>query len=236
MRLLVTRPEPDALRTAEALRARGHEVLLAPLMRGELVDADLSGEWAGVLMTSANAARAVSTHSQLAGLLRLPAFTVGDRSAEVARTIGFSDVVSADGGMRDLVRLVAQRFAGNGARLLYLAGEDRAGDLAAALAPHGIAVDTAVVYRVVAADALPLDAALALKEGRIDGALHYSRRSAETLLRLAEGAGALNAVLSLAHYCLSAEVAEPLRARGATTLRIAARPQEAALIDLIGPA
>jgi hypothetical protein len=42
-------------------------------------------------------------------------------------------------------------------------------------------------------------------------------------------------VLRLAHYCLSAEVAEPLRARGAT-VRIAARPQETALIELIGPA
>ena len=32
MRLLVTRPEPDGERTAEKLRARGCEVLLAPLL------------------------------------------------------------------------------------------------------------------------------------------------------------------------------------------------------------
>ena len=32
MRLLVTRPEPDATRTAETLRARGHDVLVAPLL------------------------------------------------------------------------------------------------------------------------------------------------------------------------------------------------------------
>ena len=35
MRLLVTRPEQDGERTAAALRARGHEALLAPLMRIE---------------------------------------------------------------------------------------------------------------------------------------------------------------------------------------------------------
>ena len=32
MRLLVTRPEPDNERTAAALRALGHEVMLAPLL------------------------------------------------------------------------------------------------------------------------------------------------------------------------------------------------------------
>ena len=37
MRLLVTRPEPDNERTAAALRAQGHEVVLAPLLRIEAV-------------------------------------------------------------------------------------------------------------------------------------------------------------------------------------------------------
>ena len=43
MRLLVTRPEPDGERTAAKLRARGCEVMLAPLLRVETVDADLDG-------------------------------------------------------------------------------------------------------------------------------------------------------------------------------------------------
>jgi uroporphyrinogen-III synthase len=222
----VTRPEPEARRTAELLRTRGHEVLLAPLMRTEAVPADIGGSFDAIAMTSANAARAAVPRP-------LPVLAVGERSAQAAREAGYTQVESANGALSDLVALIAKRFPRG--RILYLAGEDRAGDLAAALAPHGIAVHTVVVYRAVAADALPPEAALALKDGRLDGVLHYSRRSAETLIRLTEGAGALNAVLSLAHYCLSAEVAEPLRARGAT-VRIVARPQETALIELIGPA
>src|ERR1043166_8938182 len=97
MRLLVTRPEEDAARTAQALRARGHAVLIAPLLRIEAIEADLSGSWTAVLMTSANAARALSGHRQAAALLRLPAFTVGDRTAEAARAAGFTEGVSADG-------------------------------------------------------------------------------------------------------------------------------------------
>jgi uroporphyrinogen-III synthase len=33
MRLVVTRPQTDSERTAAALRARGHAVLVAPLLR-----------------------------------------------------------------------------------------------------------------------------------------------------------------------------------------------------------
>ena len=83
------------------------------------------------------------------------------------------------------MRLLTARACPDG-RLLYLAGEDRAGDLAGDLAAHGIAVETAVVYRAVPVEALPDDAVQALRGGQIDAALHYSRRSALTLLRLAE--------------------------------------------------
>ena len=50
----------------------------------------------------------------------------------------------------------ATRFA-RWRALLYLAGEDRAGDLAGELAERGIAVETVVIYRAVAARALPAE-------------------------------------------------------------------------------
>jgi len=230
MRILLTRPEPDGLRSAARLRALGHEVTLAPLMRGETLDADFQGPFAAVLMTSANAARAAVEHPRFGELRRLPAFTVGDHSAEVARAAGFTEVVSARGALDDLVRLVAARFAN--ARLLYLAGEDRAGDLAVELAGYGISVETVVIYRAVAARALPREAAEALGADQLDAVLHYSRRSAATLLRLAAAAGVVNALLGLAHYCLSDEVAVPLREAGARRIMVAPHPGESSLFGL----
>jgi uroporphyrinogen-III synthase len=230
MRLLLTRPEPDGPRSAETLRARGHDVTFAPLMRVDSVAADFSGSFAAVLMTSANAARAAAQHPRFAALSRLPALAVGDRSAKVARELGFADVVSAQGALGDLVRLAATRFAD--ARVLYLAGENRAGDLAAELAKQGITVETAVIYRAVAATALPVEAAQALGSGQIDAVLHYSPRSAATLLRLAAAAGAVNTLLGLAHYCLSDEVAIPLREAGARRITIAPHPGESSLFGL----
>jgi uroporphyrinogen-III synthase len=232
MRLLVTRPEPDATRTAEALRARGHDVMVAPLLATLSIAAEFAGPYDGVLMTSANAARALTTHPRRGALTLLPCLTVGGRTAEAARSAGFTGAVSADGALPDLVELVAARFD-RAARLLYLAGEDRAGDLAGDLAKRGITVDTAVVYQAVAAEKLPAHLTEALRHGSLDGALHYSRRSVATLLAFAGHSGATNAVTSLAHYCLSAEVAAPLRDAGAGRIAVAPRPDEASLLALI---
>jgi uroporphyrinogen-III synthase len=232
MRLLVTRPEPDATRTAETLRARGHEVLVAPLLATLAIAADFAGPYGGVLMTSANAARALTAHPRRGELTRLPCFTVGARTGAAARAAGFADVVSADGALGDLVDLVAAKVD-RSARLLYLAGEDRTGDLAGDLARRGITVDTVVIYQALAAEKLPAHLAEALKHNSLDGALHYSRRSVATLLAFAGHSGAGNAVTGLAHYCLSAEVAAPLREAGAGRIAVAPRPDEASLLALI---
>ena len=149
MRLLVTRAGPDGERTAAKLRARGCEVLVAPLLQVELLaDAALgAGPWGALVMTSANAAHAVARHPRRAELMPLPVFAVGRRTAEAACAAGFSDVTSADGDVTDLVRLIGARCGGDATPLLYLAGEDRAGDLAGDLAAAGLRVATVVVYR-----------------------------------------------------------------------------------------
>ena len=234
MRLLVTRPEHDAARTARALEGRGHTVIVAPLMRIEAIDADLSGEWAAVLITSANAAHALAAHPQAAMLRSLPVFAVGDRSAHAARTAGFAEVVSADGALADLARLVAARCAVARSPLLYAAGEDRAGDLSSALGARGIDVRTVAVYRAHAEKTLPATVADLLRRGEFDGVLHYSRRSSEIFLRLSEQASLLNAALGIVHYCLSADVAAPLEEKSARRVAVAAAPNEAALFALFG--
>jgi uroporphyrinogen-III synthase len=233
MRLLVTRPEPDATHTAQVLRQRGHDVLVAPLLQTQTIDVAFSGPYAAVLMTSANAARALASHPRAGELTNLPAFAVGARSAEAARAAGFGDVTAADGALADLVTLVASRFAVSSQRLLYLAGEDRAGDLAGDLGRRSVTVETAVIYRAVAAECLPAELKQALSNGELDGALHYSRRSVTTLIELGRAAGVLDALLNLAHTCLSDEVAAPLRNAGARRISVASHPDEAALIGLL---
>jgi uroporphyrinogen-III synthase len=235
MRLLVTRPEPDAQRTAAILRARGHQVLVAPVLQIEpIADADLGPPvWQAVVMTSANAARAIAAHPRLAELRALPVFAVGQNTAQAAREAGFADVGSADGDANDLARLVAGRFPGH-ATLVHLAGRDRAGDPAADLARLGVELRIVEIYRARAAERLAAEIATALDAGDVDGVLHFSRRSAEAYLQCAERAGISDAALRPAHFCISVQAAEPLARSGAATILIAAQPQEDSLVALTG--
>jgi uroporphyrinogen-III synthase len=236
VRLLVTRPEPNAQRTAAELRERGHTVVTAPLLRIEPVDhAEIGpGPFAAVLVTSANAAPAIVRHPRFAQLRALPVLAVGDRSAQAMHGVGFADVTSAEGNLADLARLVGERFK-RGASLLHLAGADRAGDLAGVLSGRGLAVRTIVVYRAIAAASLP-PAAVAAIAGGLDGVLHFSRRSAEAYVSVARTGGLDEAALTRpVHFCMSARVAEPVAEAGAAHMRVAEAPTEAALMALIPP-
>src|SRR3954465_14164919 len=108
MAILVTRPEPDNQTTAAALRARGLEVLVAPMLRFEPVafHDDADARFGAVIVSSANALRAIETDLAGSRLLTLPLFAVGERSAKAARRAGFGDVIVADGNaaaLRDLI-------------------------------------------------------------------------------------------------------------------------------------
>jgi len=236
MRLLVTRPEAAGERTAARLRARGHEVVLEPLLRIEIIDdAELgAGPWQAALLTSANAVRAIAAHRRFGELAGLPAYVVGARTQAAAAAAGFDPVLSADGDLDDLVALVG---LANAARpLLYLAGEERAGDLAGALQSLGWRVETTIVYRsVMVAELTPALISL-LAAGRIDAVLHYSARSARAYVAALTAAGIADSSINIKHFCLSSEVAAPLLAAGARTVEVAGAPNEKALFARIGAA
>ena len=231
MRIVVTRPQADGERSAKALRARGHDVLLAPLMRVEPIAADLAGNWSAIVITSANAPGAIADNPAREHLRTLKVFAVGARSADAARTAGFTQVEAAGGDAHDLMQLVAEQHRGD-TPLLYLAGEDRAADLVGDLARHRIAAEMRVVYRAVTA---PFPPALleAVRGKTLDAVLHYSKRSAENYIAGAQAAGVAAEALAPHHLCLSEQVAAPLRQAGAARVAVAKHPDETSLIELL---
>ncbi len=148
MAILVTRPHPDDEVTAAGLRARGFEVLLAPMLQFEPVafDDDEEMRYGAVIVTSANALRGIERQLGDRGLLKLPLFAVGEHTAAAARSVGFETVIPAKGGaasLRDLVLASAKTKAlKRTSPLLYLAGADLARDLAGELGERGFTVVT----------------------------------------------------------------------------------------------
>lgn len=235
MAVLVTRPHPDNEATARALRDRGFSVVLAPMLRFEplaLSDA-LEADFAAVIVTSANALRAVE--AELVPLTRLPLFAVGEHTAAEARRLGFGEVIVAEGDAEKLRERVGKGLKAKkkARRLLYLAGADLARDLAGDLAVDGFEVVTRTTYRMVALSALSPETREAFAANEVEAVLHYSQRSARAFLEAARADGVEISALAVPQCCISAHVAAILREAGAERVLAADVPDENALFGAL---
>ena len=244
MVVLVTRPQPDDEATAAALRAKGFEVMLAPMLRFEPVafHDDEDARYGAVIVTSANALRGIAPHlqdSRLQGsrLLKLPLFAVGEHTASAAHRAGFDNVIPANGdaaSLRDLVLAsVKAKELKKASPLLYLAGADLARDLAGELGERGFTVVTHTTYRMIPVSSLPREACDAFAASGIEAVLHYSRRSARAFLDAARAGGVEISALAIPQCCISAAVASVVRDAGATQVMAAASSDENALFEVL---
>jgi uroporphyrinogen-III synthase len=239
MAVLVTRPHPDAEATASALRAKGLEVLLAPMLRFEPVafHDDEDARYGAVIVTSANALRGIEPHLAGSRLLRLPLFAVGEHTASAAQSAGFHNVIPANGdaaSLRDcMLASVKAKELKKASTLLYLAGADLARDLAGELGDRGFTVVTHTTYRMIPVPNLPREACDAFAASRIEAVLHYSRRSARAFLEAARAGGVEISALAILQCCISGAVASVVRDAGAAQVAVAASPDEIALFEVL---
>lgn len=238
MAILVTRPAPDNEKTAEALRSRGHNVLLSPMLRFEPVAFEDDGEVAfdAVILSSANAVRAIENHPVRPRLMLLPVFAVGGHTAQVARDAGFTNITIAEGDAVSLREcIVASAAAGKlkkKSALCYIAGADLTRDLAGELGARGFTVVTRTAYRMIPVANFSDTVNGAFRAGGVEAVLHYSRRSARAYVEAARADAVEISALALPQCCISEAVAGVLREAGAMQVAAARTPDEKALLDV----
>jgi uroporphyrinogen-III synthase len=194
---------------------------------------DPDAHYGAVIITSANALRAIEAKLEGSHLLGLPLFAVGEHTAQAARAAGFAKVISANSdaaGLRErILASVKAKALKKTNPLLYLAGADLARDLPGELGERGFTVVTQTTYRMVALSSLPDEARKAFAADQIEAVLHYSRRGARAFIEAVRGAGVEISALSLPQCCLSAGIATVLRDAGASQVAVASSPDEDAL-------
>jgi uroporphyrinogen-III synthase len=235
MRLLVTRPEPDALKLRAILEEAGHEAIVEPLLSVsfETTDGiDLDGVEA-LIATSRNALRALRASPVLAEARHLPLFAVGRATAAEARALGFETVVTGAGTAPELVAHIVSVLEPAAGVLLHLAGDTLAHDLAGELEAQGFRVRQPVVYRMQPATALEDTTVEDLASHAIDGVILMSPRTAGIYARLVTRHGLSKAVQALPHFCLSEAIARRLEPLGPVSTHIAAAPRLEELLALI---
>jgi uroporphyrinogen-III synthase len=234
MRLLVTRPEPDAGREADALIALGHDPVRAPLLEIEFlsdVPLPLEGVQA-VVITSRNTLRALENHPARDQVLELPLFAVGEATAWAGRQLGFREVTIGPGTGAGLPPLIRREVHPEQGPLLHIGAEKVAFDLRGALEEDGFELRRAILYRSRPVDTLTKDVVLELKSGTIAGVLLLSPRTARTFARLAQDRGLTEAAPGLVCYCLSKAVAEAVAPLG-FEIRVPQHPREEDLLALL---
>ena len=183
MRVIVTRPQLSAARTAQRLEDLGHEPILLPLAEAvhdaaAAVD-ELALSHAALVVTSGEALRAlVSLGAALEPHLSTPLFAVGKATARVATNLGFTDIRIGPGDGQGLARMLIESPPIAGLPVLYLAGSPRTPHLEAALMTENVPLRVVEIYRM---QGIAYDAAdLATKIGHVepDAVLLYSAQTA----------------------------------------------------------
>lgn len=222
-RILVTRSEPGASETGGRLRAIGFEVVVEPVFAIAPVEAEVP-PFDALAFTSANGVRRFAL---LSPRRDVPVFCVGDRTAEVARAMGFAEAVSAGGDVNALADLAIRRLPA-GAMLLHAGNEESRGDLAGRVQAAGRNAEFLAVFRAIpAASPGPRLAQHLTGAARFDAVLVHSPRAGEILAQQAAGSGARLPVVAI-----SGAAAAPLLAH-ASAVEIAATPDEPALISAL---
>ncbi|MFY9655572.1 MAG: uroporphyrinogen-III synthase [Methylocystis sp.] len=225
-RALVLRAREDARRTEKKLADIGFACVLSPALEIVATGAKApAGDFDAVIVTSA---KALEHGDQTASLRRLPLFVVGARTAALAERLGWRIAGRAPESAALLSVILGDRTSPR--RLLYLAGRQRRDKLEAQLRWAGCEVFTLEAYEAREATALTREAAKALASGELSAALHYSPRSAAIFARLVFRENLSTAASALAHFVISAETGAALAPLGMLTKRVAASPDEDALL------
>ena len=239
MRVLVTRPEPGATRTAQLLRSRGYDPVLLPLTRTvPIAGSNLSSRHnaAAYAVTSAAALHHWVTLGISADQRAMPLYAVGAATAGVATALGFSDVRIGGGDGESLAALLIDDAAGGrlglsgDAPLLYVAGRIRRPRFEGLLRRAGLPFSVVEIY-----DTQSISYSTDFFFSRIlvdepTAVLLYSHNAAEILFDHLIGHLDDKQLENNTFLCISEHVAKAVPSRLADRIRIAVTPNEADLM------
>ncbi|MGX7875715.1 uroporphyrinogen-III synthase [Mesorhizobium sp. ORM6] len=235
LRVLVTRPEPGASRTARRLQDMGLQPVVLPLTETVALPADaglIPSDAVAIAITSANAVR-LAPRAAVEALAALPCYAVGTRTAEAARKMGFSSVVEGSGDAEALADSLAAAFPDKA--IVYLCGRVRFPLFEQRLERAGIKVRAVETYDTLSARYSDETILARLSGQPVDMALFYSAKAAAAMQVLINRPALKELFEKTRIFALSARIAAAFDEGAGKAIRIAAQPDEEALLALLQP-
>lgn len=241
MRVLITRPESRAGKTAAKLEELGHEVarlpLFTPIHDRAAAEAAISTPHASIAATSAESVRGLADLGfALASHLGTKFFSVGKATAHTARAAGFRNVEASVGGGPELAALVLDYYARAGRPplpVLYLAGEKRMGRFEKILAENDLKCVVAETYRMEPIPYSLEEQQAMLVERKADAVFFFSREAANAFFDLDVFRQSREVIRKTLFLCLSRNIAEAVPEELRNSAVVSDTPDEDELIDLL---
>ena len=225
MRVLLTRAISDIKDSMNKLSSLGHIPIAEPLFKIKPRPFSLPDKkFTALIVTSAHAFDFISDEF-FVRIKDLPFYCVGSRSSDIiVRHLPHAHIICAHTSS-ELLSLIKKDL--NRHEFLYLCGYIRKKDIEHQLQPHITALET---YYSEAVDTLSTQCVELIKKQKIECILHYSQRSAETFVRLAEKAGLTSHLSYIHHIAISENAAQPLKSFPTS---IARQPTEQCLFEML---
>ena len=146
MHILLTRPLEDSSEMILKFRSLGHQVSHLPLINIEPLNYEeiKFSDYKGIIFTSTNAVKFLNFKNIDKKIL---CFCVGSATEKKARSVGFQNVISAEGNVNNLKELILQNFDPKDGKLIYVSGEIISFDLDQQLLKQGYSIQRIVNYK-----------------------------------------------------------------------------------------
>ena len=146
MHILLTRPLEDSAEMISRFQFLGHKVSHLPLLSvNEIKYESINfSDFKGIIFTSANAVKFLDSKKIDKKIL---CFCVGSATEKKTRSLGFQNVISANGSVGNLKELILQNFDKKNGNLIYISGETISLNLDEQLMKEGYSIKRVVNYR-----------------------------------------------------------------------------------------
>ena len=182
MHILLTRPLEDCSEMILKFQLLGNQVSHLPLLKVNKVnydEVDLS-IFKGIIFTSANAVKFLDVKAIDKKIL---CFCVGYATEKKARSVGFQNVMAAEGNVQNLKELILQNFDQQDGKIIYVGGEIISVDLDQQLLKEGYNIKRIINYRTSHNENFNEDFVKGLKLSMPDIVYIYSQNSAINFLK-----------------------------------------------------
>ena len=183
MHILFTRPLEDSKEIILKFKDLGHKVSHMPLIKIEKVNYDeiKYDEFKAIIFTSSNSLKYLGTKKINK---QITCFCVGLATEKKALSLGFHNVITAEGNVRNLKELILQNFNPSDGKILYVSGQMISNEIDKELNLLGYNVSRKINYLTKPIKYLDEKFIQDLKSNMPDIVYIYSNNSALSFLNL----------------------------------------------------